>query len=82
MRKNLNLTAVISVAASAVTGLVISRKKACAYNKIVGLYEQLCDKYSNLIDEYTETMEEYIKFMCDVYGIDPDDMNEEEARDE
>lgn len=80
MRKNLIMTAVISAAASAITGLVVSRKRACSYNKIVDLYEQLCDKYSNLIDEYTGILEEYIQFMCDVYGIDPDDMRGEEDK--
>lgn len=80
MRNNLIMTAVISAAASAITGLVVSRKRACSYNKIVDLYEQLCDKYSNLIDEYTGTLEEYIQFMCDIYGIDPDDMKKEEDK--
>ncbi len=80
MRNNLIMTAVISAAASAITGLVVSRKRACSYNKIVDLYEQLCDKYSNLIDEYTGTLEEYIQFMCDIYGIEPNDMRGEEYK--
>ena len=77
MRRHLFLTMIISAVASAITGLVMRNRYVCDRNRFVDGYYQLLDKYSGLLDEYTGTLEEYIQFMCDVYGIDPDDLEEE-----